>query len=158
MSIRAKNVAADIADQICQSVSDQLLGKSLSSFQSVSSILRSCIEESLTKILTPKSKIQILDLISQNKTNRPFVIVFCGVNGVGKSTNLAKIAYYLLSNNQKVLIAACDTFRSGAVEQLRTHVARFNDMFPGDTPRCVLFDKGYGKDASGVAAEAIKTG
>eukprot|EP00983_Pelagomonas_calceolata_P123183 1160981-Pelagomonas_calceolata.AAC.3 len=43
---------------------------------------------------------------------RPYVIVFCGVNGVGKSTNLAKIAYWLGQHNIKVLIAACDTFRA----------------------------------------------
>lgn len=44
---------------------------------------------------------------------KPYVIVFCGVNGVGKSTNLAKIAYWLGQHNIKVTIAACDTFRAG---------------------------------------------
>ena len=44
---------------------------------------------------------------------KPYVIVFCGVNGVGKSTNLAKIAYWLGQHGIKVTIAACDTFRAG---------------------------------------------
>ena len=44
---------------------------------------------------------------------KPYVIVFCGVNGVGKSTNLAKIAYWLGQHDIKVTIAACDTFRAG---------------------------------------------
>lgn len=52
----------------------------------------------------------------------PYVIVFCGVNGVGKSTNMAKIAYRLkVKAELKVMIAACDTFRSGAVEQVKKH-------------------------------------
>lgn len=54
------------------------------------------------------------------------------------------------------MIAACDTFRSGAIEQLKTHVCRFNNIFPAATPNCLIYDKGYGKDASAVAAEAIK--
>ena len=52
---------------------------------------------------------------------RPYVIVFVGVNGVGKSTSLSKVCYYLQQKKLNVLIAACDTFRSGAVEQLKTH-------------------------------------
>jgi signal recognition particle GTPase len=50
---------------------------------------------------------------------KPYVIVFCGVNGVGKSTNLAKIAYWLGGHGVKVMIAACDTFRAGAWERVR---------------------------------------
>ena len=50
-----------------------------------------------------------------------FGLCFVGVNGVGKSTNLSKVAYWLLQHDIKVMIAACDTFRAGAVEQLRTH-------------------------------------
>lgn len=65
-----------------------------------------------------------------------------GINGVGKSTSLAKVCYYLKQHNIKVMIAACDTFRSGAVEQLRSH-ARCLDV--------PLFEKGYLKDPGEVA-------
>ena len=63
-------------------------------------------------------------LLRLQAKGRPYVVVFVGVNGVGKSTNLAKVAYWLLQNDLTVMIAACDTFRSGAVEQLKTHCAR----------------------------------
>jgi signal recognition particle receptor subunit alpha len=43
------------------------------------------------------------------------VVTFCGVNGVGKSTNLAKICFWLIENKFRVLIAACDTFRSAVL-------------------------------------------
>jgi signal recognition particle receptor subunit alpha len=81
------------------------------------------------------------------KAGRPYTIVFVGVNGVGKSTNLSKVAYWLLQHDVKVMIAACDTFRAGAVEQLRTHCARLG---------VPLFERGYEKDPANVASEAIK--
>ena len=60
----------------------------------------------------------------KRKAGDVYTITFCGVNGVGKSTNLAKVAFWLASNQQRVCIAACDTFRAGAVEQLKTHVRK----------------------------------
>ena len=50
------------------------------------------MEESLVQILSPKKRIDILrDIMETRKKGKPFVVVFCGVNGVGKSTNLAKV-------------------------------------------------------------------
>lgn len=80
--------------------------------------------------------------------------------GVGKSTNLAKICYWLLQNENKVLIAACDTFRAGAVEQLRTHVRKLTaaQAQTGKSADVKLYEKGYGKDPAGIAEEAIGFG
>jgi signal recognition particle receptor subunit alpha len=64
-----------------------------------------------------------------------------------QSTSLAKICYYLLARGLKVAMAACDTFRAGAVEQLKTHAKRLG---------VEVFDQGYNKDASSVAAEGIR--
>ena len=87
------------------------------------------------------------------------MVTFCGVNGVGKSTNLAKICFWLIENRFTVLIAACDTFRAGAVEQLRTHTRRLNSLHPAEQNQgrqmVQLYEKGYGKDAAGIAMEAI---
>ena len=73
-----------------------------------------------------------------------------------------KICFWLLENNHRVMIAACDTFRSGAVEQLRTHARHLNSLHPpahaNSPPNVTLYDKGYGKDAAGVALEAINLG
>jgi len=84
-------------------------------------------------------------------------MTFVGVNGVGKSTNLSKVAFWLLQNGCDVLIAACDTFRSGAVEQLRVHVRNLGLLggVDGGGRRVELYEKGYGKDAAGIAREAI---
>lgn len=87
---------------------------------------------------------------------RPYVISIVGVNGVGKSTNLSKIAYFLLQNKFKVLIAASDTFRSGAVEQLKVHVNNLRELTQRQgSGEVEIFEKGYGKDAAVIARDAI---
>ncbi|EDV19604.1 uncharacterized protein TRIADDRAFT_33282 [Trichoplax adhaerens] len=155
----AKNVAADIADQLCSSVSTKLEGKVIGTFGGITSEVKKTLAESLTQLLSPRRQIDILrDCMEAKRRQKPYSITFCGVNGVGKSTNLAKICFWLMENGYRVLIAACDTFRAGAVEQLRTHVRHLNALHPAEgdeEPSVILFEKGYGKDAAGIAMDAI---
>jgi len=153
-----KNVASEVASDLIESVMVKLEGSVMGTFQSLQRTVKDTLTASLMKLLTPKRRIDILRDVLESKENRkPYVITFCGVNGVGKSTNLAKICFWLIENNFKVLIAACDTFRAGAVEQLRTHTRRLNSLHPetDGKPMVQLYEKGYGKDAAGIAMEAI---
>lgn len=146
--LMTKNVAEEIAEKLCESVAASLEGKKLASFTRVSSTVQAAMEEALVRILTPRRSIDILrDVHAAKEQRKPYVVVFVGVNGVGKSTNLAKVAYWLLQHNVSVMMAACDTFRSGAVEQLRTHARRL---------QIPIFEKGYEKDPAIVAKEAIQ--
>lgn len=62
--------------------------------------------ESLVQILSPKRRIDILrDAMMAKKNDKPYVMAFCGVNGVGKSTNLAKVNAYLLLSLRKDTLA-----------------------------------------------------
>ncbi|XP_038236648.1 signal recognition particle receptor subunit alpha [Dermochelys coriacea] len=156
----AKNVAADIAVQLCESVAKKLEGKVMGTFTTVTSTVKQALQESLVQILQPQRRVDMLrDVMDAQRHRRPYVVTFCGVNGVGKSTNLAKISFWLIENGFSVLIAACDTFRAGAVEQLRTHTRRLNALHPpeshGGRTMVQLYEKGYGKDAAGIAMEAI---
>jgi signal recognition particle receptor subunit alpha len=91
-----KNVASDVAEKICESVSTKLAGKTLGSFESLTSNIRQAMRDTLLMILTPKRRIDILrDIVDAQKAHRPYTITFCGVNGVGKSTNLAKVIFHL---------------------------------------------------------------
>lgn len=157
----AKNVANYIANELCDSVAVKLEGKVLGTFDTIASTVKNALTEALVQILSPKRRIDILrDCLEAKKNQRPYVMAFCGVNGVGKSTNLAKICFWLIENNFNVLIAACDTFRAGAVEQLRTHMRHLNALHPperhGGRQMVQLYEKGYGKDAAGIAMEAIR--
>jgi len=155
----AKNVASEIAEKLCDSIATKLEGRVLGTFHTVYATVRAALTESCIQILTPRRRIDILrDAMDARVRGSPYVAVFCGVNGVGKSTNLAKICFWLIENNFRVLIAACDTFRAGAVEQLRTHCRKLNALHPDQTgarPVVMLYDKGYGKDPAGIASEAI---
>ncbi|KAL4190212.1 hypothetical protein AMTRI_Chr07g23560 [Amborella trichopoda] len=146
--LMTKNVAEEIAEKLCESVAASLEGKKLGSFTRISSTVQAAMEEALLRILTPKRSVDILrEVHAAKEQGKPYVVVFVGVNGVGKSTNLAKVAYWLLQHNISVMMAACDTFRSGAVEQLRTHACRL---------QIPIFEKGYEKDPAVVAKEAIQ--
>ncbi|KAJ7397333.1 Signal recognition particle receptor subunit alpha [Pitangus sulphuratus] len=185
----AKNVAAEIAVQLCESVAKKLEGKVMGTFTTVTSTVKQALQEALVQILQPQRRVDMLrDVMDAQRHRRPYVVTFCGVNGVGKSTNLAKvgqdppgsrerrdrvrlwlpthltcchpqISFWLIENGFSVLIAACDTFRAGAVEQLRTHTRRLNALHPpeshGGRTMVQLYEKGYGKDAAGIAMEAI---
>ena len=145
-----KNVASEIAHDIIDSVRTSLVGQKLPSLTRVKSVVREALEKAIVRVLTPKKSTDILrEIMAAKAEGRPYSVVFVGINGVGKSTSLSKVCYYLKRHGLKVLIAACDTFRSGAVEQLKVHA------------RCLeveLFDKGYHKDPAAVAKEAIKEG
>lgn len=187
MHLQSRNVANDVAAMICEGVEKRLLGQRIGTFGSIKAEVRSSLEASITRILTPSTSTDILLEIASKKQRRtellntlpahavksstspalnPYTMGFVGVNGVGKSTNLAKVCFWLLQNRYRVLIAACDTFRSGAVEQLRTHVRNLGqleldgrkvaDGLPETgEPILHLYERGYGKDAAGIAKEAI---
>ncbi|KAL4763586.1 signal recognition particle receptor subunit alpha [Aspergillus foveolatus] len=160
-----KNVAREAAVRLCEGVKQELVGKKTGNFQSVDAALKSAMESSLRKILTPTSSLDLLHEIdtvtnaNKHGTSRPYVISIVGVNGVGKSTNLGKICYFLLQNKYRILIAACDTFRSGAVEQLRVHARNLKELSARENVGAVeLYEKGYGKDAANVAKDAVEYG
>lgn len=156
--LQSKNVAQEIADHICSSVGSALIGYRMSSFTGIKSVVLEALHDAVQRILTPGTSVDVLrQVLDAKASGKVFSIVFVGINGyidiflfklflgVGKSTSLAKIAYYLDQHGVKVLLAACDTFRSGAVEQLRTH------------SRCLnvpLFEMGYSRDPSSVASAA----
>ncbi|ALC49030.1 Gtp-bp [Drosophila busckii] len=157
----SKNVASEIAIKLCDSVATSLEGKQMGTFDSIANVVKDALTQSLVRILSPKRRIDIIrDALECKRNGRPYTIIFCGVNGVGKSTNLAKICFWLIENDFNVLIAACDTFRAGAVEQLRTHTRHLNALHPAtkhnNRTMVQLYEKGYGKDAAGIAMEAIK--
>jgi signal recognition particle receptor subunit alpha len=151
-SLIEKNVAQEISEKICESVCNSLVGKKLGTFTRVKTTVTEAMGESITRLLTPKRTIDILrDANIAKLQKRPYVITFVGVNGVGKTTSLAKIVSWLKQNGMKVIIAACDTYRSGAVEQLIVHA---NNL------EVEIFQRGYGKvgnvDAAGIAFQAIE--
>merc|ERR1719382_676206 len=147
--LMSKNVAAEVSNKLADSVRTAMVGTKTERFTSIAKTVKGALKESIETLLTPKKSVDVLRAaMAAKNAGRVYVIVFLGVNGVGKSTNLAKVAYYLKNKGGlDVLICACDTFRAGAVEQLKTH-ARCLDV--------PLFERGYGKDPAEIAKSAIQ--
>lgn len=109
--------------------------------------------EELTEIL----KEEVANLLSESNSNasdafeigthKPHIILVVGVNGVGKTTSIGKLAYQYTQQGKKVLIAAGDTFRAAAEDQLKIWSERVG---------CAFFTKGMGADPSSVAYEATQ--
>ncbi|KAL0230579.1 hypothetical protein PCE1_004136 [Barthelona sp. PCE] len=143
-----RNVAATVAAEIIEHVKAELIGVRVGSFESIRTAIKDVLNREIAKILTPSREIDIMrEVTLARQENRVLSIVMCGVNGVGKSTTLAKIAYWLSLNDVSVMVAACDTFRSGAIEQLNKHCRALG---------LEMFDAGYGKDPSHVTRLALQ--
>ena len=161
-----KNVASSIASKLCQSVSNELVGKKLQSLYRVQTAVQQGLEKAIRHVLE-RHQIDVLRLVlahkeagegggggwfssgtsSNTKRRRPYVICVLGINGIGKTTTLAKLAYLFQSNGCTPLLVAADTFRSGAVEQLNTHAQCLG---------CDLFAQGYAKDPASVVTAALR--
>lgn len=103
--------------------------------------IRAALSASIAQILNPVAQ----PLHFTKPENGPFVVLVCGVNGAGKTTTIGKIAHNLFKDNKRVAIAAGDTFRAAAVEQLKIWAERTNSIF---------IAKDTGADAAAVAFEA----
>ncbi|MBI4150981.1 signal recognition particle-docking protein FtsY [Candidatus Woesearchaeota archaeon] len=88
-----------------------------------------------------------IDLLEKVKTKQPFIICLVGINGSGKTTTIAKLTHLLQQHQHSVVIAAADTFRAAAIDQLQQHADKLG-------VKLVRHD--YGSDPAAVAFDAIK--
>jgi fused signal recognition particle receptor len=119
--------------------------------------VRDFIKQEIFRILKSGEKPLMIDF-SQTK---PFLLMVVGVNGVGKTTTIAKIAHHYASQGKKVLIGAADTFRAAAVEQLEIWAKRVGaDLIKqskGSDPSAVAFDSVHAAKARNVDLVFIDT-
>jgi fused signal recognition particle receptor len=104
--------------------------------------IKSILAGEITRLLSPVQK--PLDIDASKK---PFVILVAGVNGTGKTTTIGKIAKRLTDSGHKVLLAAGDTFRAAAIEQLTVWGERTNSE---------VVSRPAGSDAAGLAFDAVE--
>ncbi|MFW9903412.1 MAG: signal recognition particle-docking protein FtsY [Candidatus Thorarchaeota archaeon] len=149
----ANDVSLKVAKQISKKLTVMMLGKRAKRFSDLSKIIPVYAKSIILDLITPKEPFNLIEVLEKRKiqsTNRtskePIKLLFLGINGTGKTTSIAKIAYLLKKEGFHVVLAASDTFRSGAQEQLEIHANRLG----------VKLIKGkYGSDSAAVAYDAI---
>ena len=133
------NVAYEAVETIESSLSKSLVGKSTKNVN-LAAELKSSIQSLL---INPPN---FLEQIKKSES-KPFVILFAGINGSGKTTTIAKVTQYLQKNKFSVCLAAADTFRAAAIQQLEEH---------GNNLKAPVIKKDYGSDPASVGFDAIK--
>lgn len=151
------DVALEVSDKILEDLKKSLKGKKVEK-RKVNEVVEQSLKKSLFDILKkPKDLIQLV----KEKEEKPFVILFVGVNGTGKTTTIAKIAYMLKKRGISSVIAASDTFRAGAIEQLEEHAnkvgVRLIKHQKGADPAAVAFDAIQHARAKGIDVVLIDT-
>ena len=138
--------------------SEKVDEKSLYEADLGSDIIESCLKKTPEEVKSYFQAILNAPPSVTSATGHPTVLFFIGVNGVGKTTTLAKLAHLLKAKGEKILIAACDTFRAAATEQLELWAGRLDvDLVKGKEASGVLFDSLSKAKAKGHTTVLVDT-
>ncbi len=141
---------ADVASEVINSVRDELKKKiagAIVSKKTMQKFVRDSMVRFISKLFDDAGTVDLLKEIRDKQDSAdPYIVSFVGINGTGKTTTVAKIAHLLKNSKISVAIAASDTFRAGAIEQLREHANRLN---------LKIIAQNYGADPAAVARDAV---
>ena len=144
VALLESDVAYDVVEDIILGVRDNLVNKKYGRQYTLEQVVETAVKDSVKRVL----KVNEFDFDKWfDKQQKPVVMMFVGINGTGKTTSIAKIAKRLKDNDKSVVIAACDTFRAGAIEQLSIHADRLGVK---------IVKQGQDADPSAVAYDAIE--
>ncbi|TET12228.1 MAG: signal recognition particle-docking protein FtsY [Candidatus Thorarchaeota archaeon] len=141
------DVAVEVAEHICELTKEKILGSRTGRLENLTKLFRTAVHDSVIEVLTPVYPLDLLEFAKKRKDEGDTTtILFVGVNGTGKTTTLAKLAYLYKKNGFSVVIAAGDTFRAGSIEQLEKHAEKLEIR---------IIKQDYGSDAAAVAYDAV---
>jgi fused signal recognition particle receptor len=146
MLLLENNVALEVVEKIKKDLEIELIDKEIKK-DSLEKEIRAGLKKALENIiLDPEDTIKTIKEFKKNN-KKPFVVLFFGINGAGKTTSIAKLGYLLQKNNLSCVLAAADTFRAASIEQLQIHADRL---------KITMIKSSYGSDPSAVSFDAIK--
>lgn len=144
IALLESDVAFPVAKEIIDTLAEDLKGRRVTREVSVEKGIEASLRDAMTKAMS----VPTIDLFEILKTKpHPLVIMFVGVNGTGKTTTIAKLAYHMQKKGYTAVVAAADTFRAGAEEQLEKHAERIGFK---------LIKHEYGADPAAVAYDAVE--
>ena len=146
LALMESDVATEVIDSIKSDLKKTLTGTSVDKNQ-IEKFIKDNLIGTISTLFDTAGNVDLFAKINSKKaTNEPCIILFVGINGTGKTTSLAKLAHLLKQNKFSVVIAAADTFRAGAIEQLTEHANRLNIK---------TVAQNYGADPAAVARDAV---
>jgi fused signal recognition particle receptor len=147
IALLESDVAQEVVDDLSEELKKELLGLKLEKEQEATQIVQSKLRAAVAQIFERTTRFDLIEKINIKKEAKagPFVIVFLGINGTGKTTTVAKIANLLRKAGFSVVVAAGDTHRAGAIEQLEQHTNRLT---------LKIVKQRYGADPSSVGRDA----
>ncbi len=139
ISLIQSDVAVEVAEKIIANLKNALIGQSAKR-GNIEKIVKKSLRNSITNILN----VDTLDFLKKVKSKKPFLIVFLGFNGSGKTTTRARIGHLLKENNLNCVFAAADTWRAASIEQIEEHGEKLGinvikQKYKAD-PAAVIFD------------------
>jgi len=142
MILLENNVAFEISEKIIKKLKEKITGREFEK-KEIEKIIKESLKTIIEEILIPP-----FDLLEEiKKENSPYIILFCGINGTGKTTSISKIANLLKQKKISSVLAAGDTFRAASIEQLKKH---------GENLNIKVIAHQYGSDPASVGFDAIK--
>ncbi len=144
IALLENNVAVEVIEKIRTDLRDRMVDRKLKKSE-IGDIVIKSLKESLEDILDV-GQVDILERIKE-KGEGPFVIVFVGINGSGKTTTIAKMAKFFMDKGLKPVMVASDTFRAAAIQQLEEHANNLGVK---------MIKHDYGSDPAAVAFDGIK--
>ena len=141
IALLESDVAFPVAKEIVDALAEDLQGKRVARQVTVEQGVEAALRDAITKAMT----VPTIDLFEVIKSHpKPLVIMFVGVNGTGKTTTIAKLAYHVQKQGYTAVVAAADTFRAGAIEQLEKHAEAVGFKLirheAGSDPAAVAYD------------------
>jgi fused signal recognition particle receptor len=162
LQLISNDVAVDVAARVCEELKERLKGVTFPRFGDKTPPVREALREAVEATMETDGGVDLLDLVEKKRAEGgPFVVLFVGINGTGKTTTIAKVARLLIHEGYRVVLASGDTYRAGAIEQLEEHARRLGIRVVkhkyGADPAAVSFDAVQHARAQGIDAVLIDT-
>ena len=161
MELLQGDVAMEVASEVVDSVKTSLVGKKIKRSNDITEYTFIALRDAVAEIIDIPGK-SMTEMIEDKKAQgEPLVVMFVGINGTGKTTTIGKLANYYLKKGYTPVIAASDTFRAGAIEQVTYHADNVGVKIikhqKGSDPAAVAFDAVEHAKAQGKELVLIDT-
>ena len=147
MGLLEGDVAMEVATEVVGSVKEDLVGRKIKRSSDITEYTYDALRNAVADIIDIPGK-SMTEMIEEKKAQgEPLVVMFVGINGTGKTTTIGKLANYYLKKGYTPVIAASDTFRAGAIEQVTHHA---------DNVGVKIIKHQKGSDPAAVAYDAVE--